>query len=101
MAALFTAKDPQNIHWLIVFDNYDNPRMAGNADPAAVNIRRFLPKADHGTLVMTTRSSRVEIGHPVRLRKLNDLGERVKILLGPTECDSVVHGEIFGTRGNG
>jgi hypothetical protein len=36
---------PKNTRWLIVYDNYNNPKLPGNADRTAVDIRRFLPEA--------------------------------------------------------
>jgi len=36
---------PYNTRWLLIYDNYDNPKIAGNADPTAVNIRQFLPES--------------------------------------------------------
>lgn len=29
---------PYNTRWLMLYDNYDNPRLASNKDPTAVNI---------------------------------------------------------------
>jgi hypothetical protein len=29
---------PNNTRWLMIYDNYDNPKLAGNTDPAAVDI---------------------------------------------------------------
>jgi hypothetical protein len=36
---------PKNARWLMVFDNYDNPKVPGNVDHTAVDIRQFLPEA--------------------------------------------------------
>jgi hypothetical protein len=52
----------KNTQWLMVFDNYDNPKVPGNADPGAVDIRQFLPEAHHGSVIVTTRSLKVSIG---------------------------------------
>lgn len=49
---------PKNSQWLMVFENYDNPKVAGNTDDAAVDIRRFLPEVHHGSIIITTRSSK-------------------------------------------
>jgi hypothetical protein len=29
---------PKNTRWLMIYNNYDNPKLAGNTDPAAVDI---------------------------------------------------------------
>jgi hypothetical protein len=34
-----------NTRWLIIYNNYDNPKLPDNADPAAVDICKFLPES--------------------------------------------------------
>lgn len=34
-----------NTRWLMIYDNYDNPRSPDNRDSTAVDIRKFLPEA--------------------------------------------------------
>ncbi|KAN0075132.1 P-loop containing nucleoside triphosphate hydrolase protein [Elaphomyces granulatus] len=36
---------PNNTRWLMIYDNYDNPKSAGNTDSAAVDIRKYLPES--------------------------------------------------------
>jgi hypothetical protein len=36
---------PNNTRWLMLYDNYDNPRLLKNTDPTAVDITRFLPRS--------------------------------------------------------
>ncbi|KAN0068322.1 HET domain containing protein [Elaphomyces granulatus] len=69
-----------NTRWLMIYDNYDNPKLLGNTDPAAVDIRRFLPESYQGSVIITTRSLEVKIGHRIRIRKLEDVRDSVKIL---------------------
>jgi hypothetical protein len=38
--------DVGNTRWLAVYDNFDNPKVRGNEDPAAIDIGKFLPDAD-------------------------------------------------------
>ncbi|CAM5999530.1 unnamed protein product [Sphagnum balticum] len=64
----------------MIFDNYDNPRLANNANPAAVDIRQFLPNAYQGSVIITTRSSEVRIGHRIQITKLENLRDCLKIL---------------------
>jgi ATP/maltotriose-dependent transcriptional regulator MalT len=64
---------PKNTRWLMVFDNYDNPKMAGNADADTVDIRQFLPEAYHGLVMVTTRSSKVNTGRQMKVGKLEDV----------------------------
>ena len=70
----------KNTQWLMVFDNYDNPKVPGNADPGAVDIRQFLPEAHHGSVIVTTRSSKVSMGHRVKVGKLEDVRDSLQIL---------------------
>ena len=36
---------PYNTRWLMIYNNYDNLRLASNKDPAVVDITKFLPEA--------------------------------------------------------
>lgn len=90
--------NPKNNRWLIVYDNYDNPRLvrsgtAGKDNEAeaeadedldtaskSYDIRPFLPDAYHGAVLITTRSSRVELGHRIPLKKLKDVKDSLDIL---------------------
>ncbi|KAK4141202.1 uncharacterized protein C8A04DRAFT_39242 [Dichotomopilus funicola] len=89
----------KNDRWLVIYDNYDNPRLGGggnggpnegrdggmegdggaNADKG-YDIRPFLPDAHHGAILITTRSSRVTVGHRIPLGKLKDLEDSLEIL---------------------
>ncbi|KAJ2986546.1 hypothetical protein NUW58_g4974 [Xylaria curta] len=71
---------PKNTRWLLVYDNYDNPKLSNNADSAAVDIQEYLPEAYQGSVVITTRSSRVKIGYTIRMAKMQDLNDSLEIL---------------------
>nr|POF13766.1 vegetative incompatibility protein het-e-1 [Quercus suber] len=71
---------PTNTRWLMICDNYDNPKVPGNTDPAALDLRRFLPEAYQGAIIVTTRSSRVRFGHCMRIMKLINLQDGLQIL---------------------
>ncbi|KAL2126192.1 hypothetical protein VTI74DRAFT_1511 [Chaetomium olivicolor] len=89
----------KNNRWLVIYDNYDNPRLGGdgNGEPnkgrngemkgdgdanvaKGYDIRPFLPDAHHGAIFITTRSSRVTVGHRIPLGKLKDLEDSLEIL---------------------
>jgi hypothetical protein len=36
---------PNNTRWLMIYNNYDNPKLAGNPDPTALDIHKFLPES--------------------------------------------------------
>ena len=81
---------PNNTRWLMIYDNYDNPKFPGNTDPAAVNILKFLPESYQGSIIITTRWSQVEIGHPIRIRKLEDVFDSVKILSNASRREGLI-----------
>jgi hypothetical protein len=86
---------PKNTQWLIVYDNYDNPKLRGNIDPTAVDIRRFLPEAYHGSIIITTRLSQVKLGHRIRVGKLENILDSLEILSHTSGRGSVVDGELY------
>jgi len=51
---------PDNTEWLIIFDNVDRESGGDNADPNAYDITRYLPGADHGSVLITTRLANLE-----------------------------------------
>ncbi|KAK5188299.1 hypothetical protein LTR99_011136 [Exophiala xenobiotica] len=80
--------------WLMVYDNYDNPRTASNLDPSAVDIRQFLPRADHGSIIITTRSAQVSQGYRLHVQKLQNVQESLDILSNTSK-----RGNIQNDRG--
>jgi hypothetical protein len=86
---------PNNTRWLMIYDNYDNPKLAGNTDPAAVDIRKYLPESYQGSVIITTRSSEVKIGHRIRIIKLEDVHDSVKILSNASRREGLLDGKGF------
>ncbi|KAH8723188.1 hypothetical protein GQ44DRAFT_741145 [Phaeosphaeriaceae sp. PMI808] len=81
----------KNTQWLMVFDNYDNPKVPGNADPGAVDIQQFLPEAHHGSVIVTTRSSKVSIGYCIKVGKLEDVRDSLQILSDASHREGVIN----------
>ena len=71
---------PNNTRWLMIYDNYDNPKLPGNRDPATVDIQKFLPESYQGSVIITTRSSQLKIGHLIHVGKLEDMSDSLEIL---------------------
>ncbi|KAH7377458.1 heterokaryon incompatibility protein-domain-containing protein [Cadophora sp. MPI-SDFR-AT-0126] len=71
---------PQNARWLMIYDNFDNPKISGNSNNSAVDIRQFLPRSDHGSIIITTRSARVRQGIQIHVQKLLDVREGLEIV---------------------
>lgn len=79
-----SAKD--NIQWLLVFDNFDNPKLSGIKDPQAYDIRSYFPDAHQGFILITTRSSHVKVvGKVIHVKKLQNIGESIAILAHMSE----------------
>ena len=85
---------PKNMQWLMVFDNYDNPKVPGNTDPGVVDIRNFLPEAHHGSVMVTTRSGKVSIGRRIKMGKLKDIRDSLQILSDASRREDVMNGEL-------
>ena len=63
---------PDNMDWLIIFDNVDRERGGGNADPNAYDVAHYLPGADHGLVLIMTRLANLEqLGASWRLGRLS------------------------------
>ncbi|KAH7418662.1 hypothetical protein BKA64DRAFT_691181 [Cadophora sp. MPI-SDFR-AT-0126] len=70
----------QVVSVLMIYDNFDNPKTPGNPDSSAVDIRKFLPRSDHGSIIITTRSARVRQGIRIHVQKLPDVREGLEIV---------------------
>jgi ATP/maltotriose-dependent transcriptional regulator MalT len=71
---------PKNNRWLLVYDNYDNPKVPGNTDPMALDVRKYFPESYQGSIVVTTRSAQVTIGDRIRVGKLKNVKDSLEIL---------------------
>ena len=80
--------------WLDNPKNNDNPKLRGNTDPTALDLRRFFPEADHGSIIVTTRSSQVKLGHRLRVGKLENIHDSLEILSHTSGRGNAVDGEI-------
>jgi hypothetical protein len=89
---------PYNTRWLVIYDNYDNPRLVSNKDPAAVDITKFLPEVYQGSVLVTTRLSEVEIGHLIQVTKLGDVRDSLKILSNVSRREGVMDGKLYSTQ---
>ncbi|RMZ81359.1 hypothetical protein DV738_g2165, partial [Chaetothyriales sp. CBS 135597] len=79
----------RNTRWLMIYDNYDNPRTPGNLDRSAVDIRKFLPRADHGSIIITTRSAQVNQGRRIHVQKLPNIHEGLEILSNTSQRENI------------
>ena len=86
---------PDNTRWLMIYDNYDNPKLPGNSDPAAVDIQKFLPESYQGSVLITTRSSQVQIGHLIHITKLEDIRDSLEILSNTSSRKGLIDGKHY------
>jgi NB-ARC domain len=70
----------ENNRWLVIYDNYDDPRLPGVRSSTGYDIRRFFPQQVQGSILITTRFPRLTFAKQVRLCKLEDLHQSLLIL---------------------
>ncbi|KAL2037794.1 hypothetical protein N7G274_009519 [Stereocaulon virgatum] len=69
-----------NDKWLIVYDNYDNPRLPGIDSATGYDIRTYFPSRAQGSILITTRSPRLTFAKQLRITKLQDIDQSLAIL---------------------
>jgi hypothetical protein len=70
----------QNNRWLVIYDNHDTPKLPGHNELGTFDIRPFLPEADHGDILITTRSSQLRLGPLIAVKKLQSIEHGLEIL---------------------
>lgn len=64
---------PGNTRWLLIFDNVDRDWQTRPNNEQAFNYEDFLPGADHGNVIVTTRLARLQIPEAsLHLDKVNN-----------------------------
>jgi AAA+ ATPase superfamily predicted ATPase len=86
---------PYNTRWLIIYDNYDNPKLASNKDPLAVDLTKYLPEAYQGLVLITTRSSQVQMGRLIYITKLGDIRDSLKILSNLSYREGIADSKLY------
>ena len=77
---------PMNKNRLLVFDNHD--------EPASYNIKQFFPYQAQGSIVITTRSPRLQIGKSLALKKL-DKSHGLQVLARRSGRDKAMEGKSY------
>jgi Cdc6-like AAA superfamily ATPase len=88
----------KNTRWLVIYDNYDTPKLPGHNEPGTFDIRPFLPEAHHGAVLITTRSSQLELGGPVAVKKLQSIEHSLEILSHASRRYELSHGRRSSLR---
>jgi hypothetical protein len=75
---------PSNRKWLLVIDNVDRDHAAKVKDPLAYDLKQYLPAADHGSMLVTSRLSTLEVPqNSLRLTGVNrDQGRAILKAMG-------------------
>jgi hypothetical protein len=61
-----------NDKWLLIFDNVDRDHTAEQQDPDAFDVEKYFPMADQGSILVTTRLSRLEeLGARLKVTEMN------------------------------
>lgn len=84
-----------NTQWILVFDNVDNPKLPGISHPQAYDIRLYFPEAHQGSILITTRSSRLKIGEVVSVEKLLDIQESIVLLASTSRKENLDQGKYI------
>ena len=72
--------EPRNDQWLLIFDNYDDPRLPGMDRATGYDIRAYFPHRAQGSILITTRSPRLLFTKQLPLKKLEDVKQSLAIL---------------------
>lgn len=81
-----------NAQWLLVIDNFDNPRLPGIENPQGYNIETYFPQAHQGSILITTRSSGLKIGTVVSVKKILDIQTSMTILISTSGREDLDQG---------
>jgi hypothetical protein len=84
---------PKNNRWLVIYDNYDTPKLLGHKEPGTFDIRPFLPEAHHGAVLITTRSSQLRLGPLLAVKKLQSIEHSLEILSHASGRDGLNSGK--------
>ena len=82
-----------NTRWLLIYDNYDRPKLPGSEDPLAIDLRRYLPDMSPGSIIITTRLAQVALGHRMEVKKLGNIRDSLQILALTSDRPNVMEGQ--------
>jgi hypothetical protein len=71
---------PNNDRWLLILDNYDDPKLPGIKSATGYDIRSYFPSRNQGSILITTRSKKLGFAKCLELKKLEDIAQGLEIL---------------------
>jgi tetratricopeptide (TPR) repeat protein len=83
---------PYNTQWLIIYDNYDNPKLTRSSNHTVMDIEHFLPESNQGSVIIITRSSQYRNGHSIQIRKLG-IYDSLEILSMVSRREGIISGK--------
>ena len=84
--------EPENDRWLLIFDNYDDLYLPRIRSPTGYNIQSFFPTRSQGSIIITSRSTKLTFSKQLKLQKLENVDTSVAILSQRSGRD-LSHGE--------
>ena len=69
-----------NAGWLLILGNYDDPHLPGVRSPTGYDIRKFFPYRSQGSILITTRSTKLAFSTQFFLGTIHDVSTCVSIL---------------------
>jgi hypothetical protein len=90
----------KNTRWLLIYDNHDNPKIPGNIDAAAIDVRRYFPESYQGSIIITTRLSQIKLGSQIPIKKMTNMEDSLQILANESGRQLSVNGKNFWTKNN-
>ena len=72
--------ESKNDQWLLIFDNYDDPKLPGIESSTGYDIRAYLPHRSQGSILITTRSPLLPFAKKLHLKKIEDIEQSIAIL---------------------
>lgn len=83
-----------NDQWLLIFDNYDDPRLPGIRSTTGYDIRSFFPTRSQGSIVITSRSTKLAFSKTLKLQQLED-AETSVVILSQRAGQDLSYGELL------
>ena len=72
--------ESKNDQWLLIFDNYDDPKLPGVESSTGYDIRTYFPHRAQGSILITTRSPLLQFAKQLQLKKMEDIEQSLAIL---------------------
>ena len=72
--------EANNDQWLLILDNYDDPKLPGIESSTGYDIRAYFPHRSQGSILITTRSPLLSFAKKLQLKKIEDIEQSIAIL---------------------